>query len=750
MRTKLRLSYAAITAVALLLAVDLRLRPGGLHDTRAIDDILQAVAAGAAGVASLVRARGLGSRRRLSWLLVGAGCLAWSGGELVWSFYELVLGREVPFPSFADVGFLALPALALPGLLLRPGAPVHGAGRLRLFLDGLIIAASLFTLSWVTALGHVYVNGEDSRLSLAVALAYPTCDVVMLTAVVLSLTIRRFQRPTALLAAALMCLAFADSAFVYLTATNAYATGNLIDVAWVIAFLLVVPAAISDVGEQKRRDLVLPSRWMHLLPYAPAVVAVVTAAYAVRGHHKNDLAVAGAAAVVIGVIVRQFLVVRENHRLLREVVEQREQLHRQAFYDQLTGLANRALFQDRLEHALDLHERNLRTVSVLLLDLDEFKLVNDSLGHPAGDELLVRVAERLRAVTRTGDTVARLGGDEFAILIEDDGHVMSAGQRVIDSLGTAVPLGGRDVLVSASVGAAVLTADDRTVSGAELLKRADVAMYSAKRRGKKQLALFTPDLYDATVTELDLRGALVQALANDGLQVAYQPICTPGGIVVGFEALARWTHQGHDVTPAQFLPVAERIGLLADLDLTMLRKAARACALWQHDRSGTWVSVNASGAFLALPRLRGLVETALRGAGLPPELLVLELLEDTALDEQALRNLEELRALGVRLAIDDFGVGHSALSRLLHVSPHIIKIDRSLVNDLAASPVAGRLLAGVVELARSLRTSVIAEGVETAFQMEQLEALHVDAVQGFLIGRPSIRTAIEPATTSGS
>jgi diguanylate cyclase (GGDEF)-like protein len=477
MRRNGRLAACAVAVLAL--ALELHFKWGGSFVTRAVDDLGEILAAATAGAAGILRAVRSSGRTRLSWALVGAGAAAWAAGQAVWSYYELLGHRQTPFPSLADAGYLSFTVLALAGLLVRRGGGFDPHRRSRAVLDGLLIAASLFALTWASALGQVYAAGGDTAFAAVVSLAYPVGDLLLLTLtlVVVSHARGAARQGLGILAAAFAALSIADSGFAYLTATNQYQTGNLIDAGWVAGFLLLAVAAWQAEPEVVVQSPAVTSRAALLLPYVPAIGGLVIAAYRVRGSHNDDVSLFAAAFIVIVLLVRQVLILDENRRLTAAISHQ-------AFHDQLTGLANRALFNDRLTHALLLHRRTLQPLTLLVVDLDDFKSINDTLGHASGDEVLRRSAERLRGATRNGDTVARLGGDEFAILGElgADGNTLA--ERVLAALDVPIPVGSRDVTVRASIGIAELTADEPPVDSSELMHRADAAMYTGKRQGK--------------------------------------------------------------------------------------------------------------------------------------------------------------------------------------------------------------------------------------------------------------------------
>ena len=521
-----RWAVAAVGALAVvLIAVDLQLEWGGRYATDLVDDLGELAAALAATGFAARRAVVSRLRLRWSWALIGAGTGGWAAGQAVWSYHELIGRDGVPFPSVADVGFLALPVLALTGLLIRPAAGLDRRGRLRMLLDGVLVAASLFVITWVTAFGHVLSAGADSPFALTVALAYPIGDLLLLTVtlVVVTHTTHTERLGLGLLACGFGLLSVADSSFAYLTASDSFGSGNWTDAGWVAGFLLVAAAAVRDGGTGQDRPARPASvaNTQLLLPYVPGVLGLTITVYQVRGAHRDDVSLMAAALIMFALMARQLLVLRDNRELAASAT-------RQAFHDGLTGLANRSLFTNRLGHALELHRRDLRTVSVLFLDLDDFKLVNDSLGHASGDELLIRVADRLRGALRPGDTLARLGGDEFAVLIEDGGEPAALAARLREVLQEPVTLGGHDTLVHASIGIATVEPTDATPTSGQLMANADVAMYHAKRTGKNDIALHRAGMDLDRYRDFELGVALATAIHDGSLGIAYQPVVSLG------------------------------------------------------------------------------------------------------------------------------------------------------------------------------------------------------------------------------
>jgi len=432
-----------------------------------------------------------------------------------------------------------------------------------------------------------------------------------------------------------------------------------------------------------------------------------------------------------------------NSRDVGERLELQERLSHQAFHDALTGLPNRAQFMESLQAALRRGQRRERSVAVLLLDLDRFKTVNDSLGHAAGDELLVGVAERLRGVLRGEDMAARLAGDEFVVLIEDPGGAEDAArvaERIVASLRQPFSIMGKTVFTSASIGI-VYRAD--WADAEDLLRDADVAMYRAKAAGEHGYVLFEPAMHEAAVQRLQDETDLRAAVANGDLSLAYQPILDlDSGLPIGVEALLRWRHPQHgDIPPARFIPIAEDTGLIHAIGWWVIEEATTQLSAWRalDPRLGTLeMSINLSARQLLDSELPGRVAGLLAQLDLPPSAVIMEMTEGAFSPpaDPGAAALGALRGLGVRVAIDDFGTGYSALGRLRELPVDMIKIDRSFVEGVE-QPDAAAMVRTLIELARALRLGSVAEGVETDGQLRVLRELGCDAAQGYLLGRPA-------------
>jgi diguanylate cyclase (GGDEF)-like protein/PAS domain S-box-containing protein len=422
--------------------------------------------------------------------------------------------------------------------------------------------------------------------------------------------------------------------------------------------------------------------------------------------------------------------------------ELEDQLRHQAFHDALTGLANRALFADRVGHAVARRRTDGSRVAVVLIDLNGFKTVNDSLGHSCGDQLLVGVAERLRAGLRAGDTAARLGGDEFAILLEDIAateHVGARIQRLMLAFDAPFDVAGMSIVATASAGVAFNEPGD---GPEELLRNADTAMYRAKSQGLTRVEVFERSMHDAALERLEMEAELRRAVDLGEFVLHYQPtISMRTGQVLGFEALLRWEHPRRGtVAPLEFVPVAEETGLINAIGRWVLGEACRQGREWQQLRPdlGLTIAVNLSAAQFGDPRLVDDVAVMLAASEFEASHLVLEITESAVMEntQRAVACLNRMKTMGVRLAIDDFGTGYSSLGYLRTLPVDIVKIDKSFVERVGLEPEARGVIEAVVHLARTLQLETVAEGVETPDQAHHLAQLGCDQVQGFHYSHP--------------
>lgn len=460
----------------------------------------------------------------------------------------------------------------------------------------------------------------------------------------------------------------------------------------------------------------------------------------------------------VGCVILAVLVVVRLARLVHEANGRRAELDRavgqmthQALHDPLTGLGNRTLFNDRIGHAAARARRNESGLTVLLLDLDDFKAINDGLGHAVGDQLLVDVAKRLETTMRDSDTVVRLGGDEFAILIEDVAGewAVRVAERVLEAIAVPVEIDGRTVYASASVGIAM---HDPKGAPSETLQHADIAMYRAKRAGKGRYVFFQSEMGEAAVRRVELETDMRRAM-DDGwadFLVHYQPVVDlDSGTILGLEALVRWDHPSRGLLPPyEFLSIAEETGLMLPLGRWILRESCATVARWRRSipaMEQLSLSVNLSSKQVEAAALVSDVEEALGATGLEPSALTLELTEDVLVsDVDAVElGLRSLADLGVRLSVDDFGTGKSSMRYLARFPITELKIDKSYVDELASAVGNPSLVQGMIDLGRAMRFRIVAEGIEHPRQAWSLRAMHCERGQGYLFARPQDAAATE-------
>jgi len=734
-------AVAAFVALAAVTVVVLA-RPFGSGDVAVVDVMETCFAfAGATGCAvGAVRNRG---RVRRAWVFLTLATASWGVGQTIWTVYEVWLGRETPFPSIADIGFLGFVPAALVAIWLLPTRSTTGDNRRRL-LDGLTVTCSVALVSWYLVLGPTVRAGGVPSFALAVSVAYPVSDILLLAVALLALAHGSRRRAPLLLVSLGMCaMALSDGAFAYLTTIQSFSPVTPVDLGWCLAFALIglgglVRREAEKVGRSDRTAVVPGS----LMPYAAAAAAAsLVLVQLFTGRAVDRMSVGLSSLLVALVLARQYSTVRDNQVLARTITSREAELVHRVFYEGLTDLANRALFTNRVEHALELHRRDRRPVSVAFVDLDGFKGINDTLGHAAGDEMLVLVAERLRGAVRAADTLARLGGDEFALLMEHGDDPAAMARTLVEALRTPFHLHGRFVSISASVGVATVGIEGVTTNADDLLGRADIAMYAVKRNGRNDFREYSADLRLAEGDDLTLRLALTEALESRQVRAAFQPIvdvCT--GEVVAYEALARWRHEGADVSPDVFVPVAERAGLIATLTSLMLDHACSQLAQWSAElgHSRLVVGVNISAQELGDTSLPQRVLGALKRHGLAPEQLVLEITESALVSDPDIAHamLTGLRRLGVSFSLDDFGSGYNGFTQLIGVPLRSVKLDQAFIANIDTDPSSRRLLEGVMLLTSHLGLRTIGEGVERPEQLDVLRNVGCDAVQGFLLGYP--------------
>ena len=694
----------------------------GSQGWRLYGDVAQAVAgAAAAWVCLAVAGRRTGVQRR--WRrLAGFGLVVWVVIRLWWLVRDVVEPDRV-VTEVADIGFLALPLCMLAGVLSAPYSrprPVPTSPRrdqIALIIDSVLIAGSLLALAWSAVPEQAMRWAGQPTALIAMAAAFPIADLVVLTMVVLLLATRpgtpTGRQTLRLLGLAVLSFGVTDTLrlinLAALPLTPLESAGHLLGPAFMA---LAATTAATSPGPQApstaERD------WLHLLlPYVPVTATGIV--IAINTGAGNPLSPFEAYLGWLGlglVVARQMFTIVDNTVLLDRVSEGQRRLHHQAYHDPLTGLANRALFHERLVAALDAHRQRGKPLAVLFADLDDFKLINDSFGHAMGDRVLHAVAERLQGCVTADDLVARLGGDEFAVLFDHrPSDAEPAGHRILAALREPLVIDGRRIGVGASIG---LVAPDpaEPLSADALLRRADAAMYASKRRGKGALARYA-GVADGG-PNADLPHLLAQALATGG-----QPAAA-----------------GFDV----FVTVAERTGQVAAIDDFVLDQAcADAAALAVVYGRPIDVHVNVSAARLGRAGLEEAVRIALTRHGLPPSRLVVEITETQCIQDlpAAAAATARLRSLGIRIALDDLGSGFNALAQLHSLPLDIVKLDAALTDVDVAPDRAGALCRSILAICDDLGIVVVAEGIESPGRAAALAELGCPLGQGYLFGLPS-------------
>ena len=618
-------------------------------------------------------------------------------------------------------------------------------------LDGATVALCLFLLSWIFALEHIYQSYADGRVTASLALVYPVADIIGLS-VAVAVFAHANVRQRAVLSLIVLALGLnlaTDNVFAYLITDGRYATGSLVDVGWAAALTALAAAALltRTMPPPAPPTVSVPSNTSLWLPYVPLLLAgTVGPALVMTGLERTIVQL-----MMSAVFLRQTAAAWENRRLLSAAADQ-------ALRDPLTGLANRTLFHDRLEHAMMLRLRDHRSVAVVSLDLDDFKLVNDSLGHPTADSLLVHVGERVADCVPAGDTVARIGGDEFALLLEseeDDSHLVA--QRVLEAFNRPFVVDGHRMLIRPSVGVALAPTDEPELAPETLIKRADIAMYAAKKSRSSKVHTFNADMAitdpdavrlarndagapGAGAAQLRLLGELRHAIDTRGLNVVYQPkFDLRTGHVIGVEALLRWPHPKlGTLRPDAFMALVRQHGLMRPVTDLVLSLVLDDAARWMTSGAPMPVAVNLFAPFLRDTRLPDILREALHAVDLPAELLTVEITEDLVLSELELVTsvLRRLRKDGMRVAVDDFGSGYSALSYLRDLPIDEIKLDRHFIASVTTDNRAAAVVRAVIDLAHDLQITVVAEGVEDGATADWLRDQSCDVGQGYHFGKP--------------
>ncbi|MCX6034821.1 MAG: EAL domain-containing protein [Chloroflexi bacterium] len=720
-------------------------------------------------------------RLGIAWRTVAVAMFFYALGDICWAVLELWL-KEPFFPSIADFFYLIHYPVFLVGIFLLPSRPETTAIKINKLIDITIVMAAAILVFWNFLIGLIIQSAAGlPASSQAILLAYLVGDLVVLWAILLILYNHPDEKhdiPILFLAAGLLIMVVSDSVYSYQSLFGTYASGGYLEIGWILSTLLIGLAGVHQIvpldadvelsiqrnGSSQSRiktiSLIMPYFWL-------AIAYILLLRYNVLSLPMDFLSLSIAVGGIITlVLVRQVITLFDNQKLnarlqvvnldLKEEIVERKSIEAQlsyvALHDAMTGLPNRALFLDRLEHAMETTKRHPEfSYAVMFVDLDQFKVVNDSLGHLIGDKLLIMVGKRLQDTLRSSDTVARLGGDEFGILLgiaEPNISVQLVSQKILDVLKTAFKVEIHEIYISASIGI-VMNATGYT-SIQEILRDADIALYRAKELGRNRSEIFDINMRKQTGTRMGLEDEIRTGLENNEFQLYYQPIIFLESYhLVGFEALIRWVHPKRGlVLPDQFLPIAEESGLIQPISDWVLDEACKQLDRWQKQfpsMNHASVSVNISSNYFAHPNFAEKVIQALQSNGLKADSLKLEITEGVLINNYAAATkvFKQLQDFGVQFQIDDFGTGYSALEYLLHFSVGAIKIDRSFVNGMGKGEISSKLVRAMVSMARDMGMEIIAEGIETHAQLMELKNIICGYGQGYILSKPLDRTAVQ-------
>lgn len=717
---------------------------------------------------NVIKAKG---KTRLFWALLALGTGMWLCAQVLWTCFEVFLRRDAPNPFVGDVVLFLHLAPMMMALAVQPHIELdrHRA-RLELLDLSLLILWWLYLFLFVV-IPWQYVYPDETTYGRSFDLLYMAEHFVFLLALVVvwQRSAGPWKQIYANFFGAALLYAFSSILASAAIDFHQYYTGSVYDIPLVAAMAWFTGIASTGrsakpLSPAKETEVGAYDVWAARLAMLASFVMPLMVAWASFGGQAPQrvrtyrLLLTIGTMMLMGVLValRQHLVnqdlvtllrrvqqnLAETQRLQGELVSKEASLKKQAYYDALTDLPNRTLLHDRLHKALAGARRRGEKVALLFLDLDHFKIVNDSLGHSVGDLVLKEVAKRLEGWAREQDTVARLGGDEFVILltsIKDGFDAAVAAERIMDAMAAELFIRGRRFNVSCSMGISIFP--DHGEDCEALIKNADAAMYSAKENGRNNLQVFSEVMNAQVVERLTLEQGLRAALDKKELFLVYQPqMDIASGTIVGLEALLRWQHpEFGTMSPAKFIRIAENSGLIVPIGAWALRTACSQARKWQDEGlCALPVTVNVSVVQFRQQNFRELISQVLSDTGLAPRYLELEVTESLLLSNADMTTavLRELKRMGLKLAIDDFGTGYSSLSYLKQFPFSKLKIDRSFICDAAVNSDDAAIVAAIISMAKSLGLKVIAEGVETEAQMSFLRDLHCDEIQGYYFSKP--------------
>lgn len=734
--------------------------------------------------------KGISKRLGLAWLFMAIGQLIYTLGDLSWLLLEIVL-KESPYPSIADLFYAAYYPIFFIGTLLLSLENHVITQKFKNTLDMAIIISGAFLFYWCILLQPISAaNLNAPWFARVLAVAYPVGDILLLAAILwlLNSNPNRYAKPQVItLLLGILAMILTDTLFSYQSLRGSYESGAVLDFGWTLSYTLTGLAGLQQIyAVRKRKNLTVPDsskveresfrkNALAFSPYFWMIMAYLILYFGNRpADSKNFAAIYIWVGLIIGmVIIRQawaFFEIRNLNKKLRLLlgqveqqtrdlvtinqeleseIQQRvrveEQLSFDALHDSLTNLPNRALFFQRLENALDIIRKHPDSkYSVLFMDIDQFKVINDSLGHGMGDQLLIIIAQRLTKCLRETDTVARIGGDEFVFLLEnisDEYIVDFIVNRINEEVQKVIMLEEHPVFVTTSIGV-VLDVKGYDTPG-NILRDADLAMYRAKALGKGRFEIFQDGMHLQAISRLEIEEDLRRAIENQELELYYQPIQKiSSGELIGFEALIRWNHPKYGILlPGEFLGIAEETGLYQPIGWWVFSRACSQFVTWQvkyPDCKGCFISINVSGRQISNSDLIPQIKKVIKQTGVTPSAIHLEITENTLIEgnDTTIKKFEQLHEIGIHLSIDDFGTGYSSLAYLQHFPVQTLKIDQSFTRGIGVKKSSLNVIKSMITLGHDLGLEIVAEGIETPSQLEELKKMGCDNGQGFLLSLP--------------
>lgn len=726
-------------------------------------NILQAVPAFVASLWLLTKYRRSTDEWKKFWSLLSLGCLNYGIAMVIWMYYEMYLEVKPPFPGIPDFFWMLMIVSFFAALLYITFKTNNMTRVLHLVFDTLIVMAVATTISWNFIINPIlHLSQPEDILYRIVYIGYPIGDLgILFGALSLYFIAPTRQKCTVfLLIIGMTVLFISDSIYLYLVTTGNYFTGSPVDLGWAISLFMIGLSVVfyqndydaqestRHKGEKSNKSFQDFISMRLLLPYLSVILLFVIMVFYIE--EKNSF-LAGSVISILLIIVRQILTLVENHLLLEKsqqlnkvleekVKERTQKLEFIAYHDTLTRLPNRRMFEKQLIMKIAQSGNSNEMLSILFIDLDRFKLINDTLGHSTGDLLLQQVSNRLTFAVGKEGMVSRQSGDEFIILINEttrkQTHAIAT--KILNDLGKPYIIDGHELFISASIGISIFPENGKDLE--TLIKRADTAMYNVKDSGKNNICFFNENMDQTIMEKMNLENGLRKAIERNELSLEYQPrLDLKTNTIKGMEALLRWNHREIGfVSPATFIPIAEESGLIFSIGEWVLQTACKQNKKWQEQGySPLTISVNISVKQFSGNDLVKQVSDCLRKTGLEPQYLELEITESIMQNtSEVMSALHKLKNLGVIISIDDFGSGYSSLSVLRNLPIDILKVDRSFIQEIVLNQNDQAIVDTILAIGKNLNLTVVAEGVEYEEQLHYLRLIRCDQVQGYFVSKP--------------